>query len=1025
MKNIFILFFILLLGRSIAHSQTTSYVFDPILMDQGHINDIMRDSEGFIWISTQDGLTKYNGSQFIQYNYNRKDRNSIPHNYVWTTFEDSRKNIWVGLFGGGLCLFDKVTNKFYQHDQNGYTTRHGIRVIDQFNDSTIIVGTDHGLYLFDLDSYSFDSDTTFQHNQYQAGLFHTHSVSIIQQNILVAGENGGYILTPHTNQVLKINLEHEGYLDVRYLHKIENNKVFLADNNYFSIAEYNATTNKFTIQQKYKSNTPLTINDISPKDNDQILIMAEEGIFILDFTYNTLQQIPSDQPELNNLSDKVAYCIETIEPDLKWIGTKTKIYEYSEKSSPFKHILSEELCGSAILGLTEDDNGNLWVATRKGLGRIQDFDKGIENWKYFCYDQNSNPEMKNNYLLNVSEIEGQLYVGYRKYGFALLTLGKEDNVLFESPPPLIHAMTKNGSVSNFMLDQDKYIWVSTSGNGVIKWNSRDPTDAYQYKNKDGQHNILSHNYTFGFEELDSAWVAVATATGISVIHKKSDSTYQILSGRDSLNLSGNFIMDFERDHEGRLWVCTDGGVNLWNTDNTFQSWTTNEGLPNDVVYGMLNFENEQWVSTNKGLVRINNLRSPSFSTYTKEDDVLNNEHNQFSFYKSKNNELCFGGKKGITVFNPKDIQPNTNVSIPVIENFKLFNQNGSTKNSTHINYISELILDYNQNFLTFELASLSYYKSEQNQYRYKLHPLNEDWIYLESRNFISLNGLAPNNYLLSIQSSNNDGIWGNQTKELAIIIKKPIYNRWYAWLVYILILSGIIYSFYRMKISHIKNLAIVREEERANIRERSAQDFHDEVGSLITKLSLMNQYALSNIDQADDENISILNKMQVNIQKIRTGMKDFIWVLDPSKDSLQSSIIRIKTIGNDLFEHTQTTFQCIVSQNLDQSVELNGVQRRQLILFIKEVLHNIVKHANAKKCVVTIQVDPHMLKFIIEDDGIGFDLASYKAGMGLKSMHIRAKKMNGQVVVKSDKGSGTTITLNLLPTQMGYRISQQ
>ena len=90
------------------------------------------------------------------------------------------------------------------------------------------------------------------------------------------------------------------------------------------------------------------------------------------------------------------------------------------------------------------------------------------------------------------------------------------------------------------------------------------------------------------------------------------------------------------------------------------------------------------------------------------------------------------------------------------------------------------------------------------------------------------------NYNLSIQSSNNDGIWGSEIKSMDILIKRPIYSRWYAWLIYGLILLSLIYAFYKMKINHITNLSKAREEERTKIRERSARDFHDEVGSLVT-----------------------------------------------------------------------------------------------------------------------------------------------------------------------------------------------
>jgi len=1010
----FIALLLLLLWGSI-NGQTPKAIFQPISLDQGHVNDLMRDSEGFIWISTQDGLTKYNGTHFIQYNYDRKDEYSLAQNYVWQTFEDSRKNIWIGLFGGGLCRYDKQKDLFHRYDDFGTIADHGIRSFDQLDDSTLVVGTDHGLYLYDLDSFSFIEDSTFIAQQFAQGMVHSHDLEVHGEDVIITGENGGYIATPRTKQVIPIDTSILQMGKIGFVQRLENGHYLFSDMQTFVEAKYSPESKHFHPIHSLSHNLSIVVNDVSPGKDDQILVASESGLFTLNIKDKSLQAIPHDQPEMNNLVDKVAYCIAEVEPDLKWIGTKTNIYAFSERKRPFHQILSDQLCGSAILGMTEDREGNLWVATRRGLGRILNFQKTADQWKYICYDQETNPELRNAYILNVKPIGNQLLVGYRKKGFSILDVQQNTKVRFLNPPQAIDALTKNGSVSNFLLDSKNNVWISTSGNGVVKWPLNDPEKVHQYINEDGKSDILSHNYTFGFEEINEDWIAVATASGITMIHQSRDTTYQIHSSHDSLSLSGNFIMDFHRDHNNQLWVCTDGGVNLWKRDNTFTSWTKNDGLPNDVIYGMLEHENELWVSSNKGLTRIQNTSPPGFKTFSTDDDVLNEEHNQFSFYRTQSGHLLFGGKAGITRFDPSEIMANPIDATPVIESFLLFNKTGSDRIENHINYTDKLVLDHDENFLSFELSSLSHYKSNQNQYRYRLSPLNEEWIEIGSRNFISLNGLAPGTYTLSIQSSNNDGIWGSTTKDLEIIINRPIYTRWYAWLSYALILLGIVYIFYRMRVNHITHLAKAREEERTKIRERSAKDFHDEVGSLITKLSLLNQYLLSDMPQDARENISILHKMQSNIQRIRTGMKDFIWVLDPNKDALESTIIKIREIGNDLFEHTGIKFQCQVSDKVQTEMPLNGVQRRQLVLLLKEAFHNIVKHAEAKVCRVQIDQKNTKLIVIIRDDGRGFDTSDYKPGYGIKSIRERARKMNGKLTIESTLEDGTILTV-FMPT---------
>ena len=1010
MRYIVVILFLLSFDGILCQDSNT--VFKPISLDQGHINDIMRDSEGFIWISTQDGLTKYNGNKFIQYNYDRKNVHSIAHNYVWCTFEDNRQNIWVGLFGGGLCRLDKVKNKFFRYDDFRDIADHGIRTLRQLDDSTLVVGTDYGLHLFNLNQDRFYTDTTFLRRQFEAGLFHSHSMEIEGEDILIAGENGGYILTPYSRQVKKMDVSISKSSEIKFLKRLSNGRYFISNLKEFLELEYLKNQKDFKVVRSLKKPFQIGVNDVSEDQNGRLLLASEEGLYKISFEDKRIDPIPHNRPEINKLEDKVAYCIEVIEQNIKWIGTKTHIYEFDQRKSAFQHILNEKLCGSAILGIREDDSGNLWVGTRRGLSRIKHFNQPQKEWEYQCFDRSSNPEMRNDYILNIGVFEDRILVGYRQKGFAIVNINKDDRISFLEPPEVVDRLTRTGSVSNFHLDVDGEIWISTSGNGVVKWNPNS-NEAIQYKNTDGKPKVVSHNYLFGFEEVDENWMAVASAGGISMIHKKVDSTYQIYGGSDSLQMSGNFVMDFHRDKKNQLWVCTDGGINLWKEDNTFRSWTKNEGLPNDVVYGMLESGDELWISSNRGLTRIQNESSPKFKTFSIEDDILNEEHNQFSFYKSTKGEFYFGGKSGITFFDPSNISSNSQDAKTVIEDFFLFNENGASRLNTHINYTDELVLNHNENFLSFDLASLSYFKSDQNKYRYQLMPLNDAWIDMYERSFFSLSGLAPGKYNLAIQSSNNDGIWGSETKNINIIIRHPIYARWYAWLLYFLVLTGLIYAYYKMKLNHITHVTRAREEERTKIRERSARDFHDEVGALVTKLSLLNQYLLSDTPVEQKENIRTLNKMQSNIQRIRLGMKDFIWVLDPNKDSLNSTIIKIKEIGNDLFEHADIKFQCQAGINVDQNLELNGVQRRQLILLIKEALHNVVKHSDAKNCHIEISQSGQYLEFVVRDDGRGFITENKSNGYGLKSMRQRARKMKANVTINSAINMGTKILIQI------------
>ena len=160
-----ILIITLLSAQFLLSQMPHDFSFVKYDLDQGHTNHILRDSEGYIWLSTQDGLSQYNGSKFKQYNKELDDPGSLSNNYVWLTFEDNSNRLWVGTFGSGLDLFDKRKQTFKNFKVEGSYLNteqaNSVRAIVQMNQGIIAVGTDDGLHLFDVESERFITDSLF------------------------------------------------------------------------------------------------------------------------------------------------------------------------------------------------------------------------------------------------------------------------------------------------------------------------------------------------------------------------------------------------------------------------------------------------------------------------------------------------------------------------------------------------------------------------------------------------------------------------------------------------------------------------------------------------------------------------------------------------------------------------------------------------------------------------------------------------------------------------------------------------
>ena len=117
------------------------------------VNCILKDSRGFMWFGTQEGLNKYDGVNMTVYRHNPDDDNSLSNNFIYYLYEDDKGILWICTYGGGLEAFDRRTNKF-THFRNDPKLKNSIssdmvRCIAKDKDGTYWVGTDDGLNSFD------------------------------------------------------------------------------------------------------------------------------------------------------------------------------------------------------------------------------------------------------------------------------------------------------------------------------------------------------------------------------------------------------------------------------------------------------------------------------------------------------------------------------------------------------------------------------------------------------------------------------------------------------------------------------------------------------------------------------------------------------------------------------------------------------------------------------------------------------------------------------------------------------------
>ncbi|MCP5104227.1 MAG: histidine kinase, partial [bacterium] len=229
----------------------------------------------------------------------------------------------------------------------------------------------------------------------------------------------------------------------------------------------------------------------------------------------------------------------------------------------------------------------------------------------------------------------------------------------------------------------------------------------------------------------------------------------------------------------------------WNPEtDSFSYYTTKDGLPNDVIYGIIeDSRGNLWLSTNDGLSRFS-PQQKKFKNYGFDDGLQSNEFNTLAYFKNKKGEMFFGGVGGLNYFYPESVKGNPFRPPVVITEFKKFNK--SVKFPKDIAYVKEIQLPYDENFISFEFAALDFSAPHKNRYRYMLEGVDKEWIDTETplANYTELKG---GKYVFRVNGSNSDGTWSEEGASVKIVIIPPFWQTlWFQVLMVVLLMAAIL-----------------------------------------------------------------------------------------------------------------------------------------------------------------------------------------------------------------------------------------
>jgi len=905
--------FILLFSQN-NYSQQLDLEFNHLTVENGlsqsSANSIIQDSLGLIWIGTQNGLNQFNSYETQWYKKNLSDTNSLSSSNILSLYKAKNEIFWIGSINGlnsynwQLNIFKKYNYKEFQN--NSATQQKVVSITEDINQhiwfcsNTVLINfnpknSQHDTYT--LDSFPVVSPTSLTIN----------ALTLDTNNYLWIGTSDGlFYLEPGSHHIKSFtelfpnqNIpENINITDVKssVFNKniiwigTANNGLYEMHNNNGDFIHLLDTINAW-------------VNCLDETKTD-LWIGTNNGLI----QYNkTIKRFYTFNVELNNnksLNDNYILSILNDNSGILWIGTLVGGVNYANTNPKLFQLYrlnttKNSLFSRSVVSIIEDSDSNIWVGTDKG------FYKYMANNKEPLYSKNINKKVDDNTYFRFQcffeDSTKNIWIGTSNNGIYKYDM---KNDLYSKIPVFSkfnNKLIKKLIVYSISMDKNKQIYFCSSA-GILMY-SKEKNKAILEKNKVNTEIYINH-YDIRSMYIDSNYCFWIGTYGNGLIRwQKPKNKLTIFTNKlDNVkSIAANSTKSFKEDYLGNLWIGTSGGLNKLNASDkykenpVFELYSIKQGLPDETIYGILEYNKNLWVSTNKGIFSFN-LQTKEIVNYSVENGLQSNEFNANSCFKNKNNKMFFGGVNGFNTFYPYKIEQSKSISTIVITEVRINNKliivNPNSTFKKSINISKKINLYPNDKSLNIKFTALNYTAEYLTKYAYQLVGFDENWIYTNSRMPVAnYTNLDPGNYTLKIKSTNTTGVWVDNVIKIKINVHPPFWKTiWFKVIIMIslaLILYFIIWLRYRVIVlqkDELEEIVKNRTNDLINLNEK-LEEKQSEILQQSEELKQIN-YKLKN---NQDELVRQKNELEKYKNQLEEIVKERTKELEKAKNKAEES----------------------------------------------------------------------------------------------------------------------------------------
>lgn len=970
-RNWYILLILGFVGFNTFSQDIEHYTLSDGLTHQ-HVYKTFQDKDGYLWVGTWGGLSRFDGHSFTSFKHNPDNPLSIYGDVVHQIKEDQKGDLWV-LSRDGLSKFNPQTENFTRLKPIHPYKEKTRRAIKQFfidKNNLIWMLTKYDLYVY---------------NQEKEIFFFVDIQEVYSED--------GY-MWEDTNGIWLISSKGMYFFDLNTL----------------------ALKKKATKTEAIKA-MDFTID--TEVKNISGVIKLSNGLFLARFNRNGIMQINTTTQSYEIISDTekcntqnwgwINFLFES-EPGEIYIGTENSgilIFDPSTSTFLDNSLFNEELGSQTVYSIFRDNQKNLWVGTINGLYK---FRLPALHFDYWFFDRGGSNSINPNKVsaINLDEPTNSLWVGTRSAGLKMVDLTNKTQKSIAQPQINGVLIGDNNVSSIFILNKeellvgyDSMLWLYNPRSEsfsefkpVLKWARtifRDKEDRLWITDVDSLTIAEYKSGEYCFRTMPHSDFGANESYMSSIIEDKNGqmwlgSTYGLVEFNETNPSASSIyippgsepepiVFSICEANDGIFWLGTiRNGIYAFNpkTKDFTRHYCDTSGLINNSVYAIMDdMKGNLWMSTQSGIARLN-LQSHAITNISTSQGLPFHEFNSGAFYKAPNGKMYFGGEGGVIAFYPDSLIETVYETPLVIHSIN--SKRGKLPFQYPIVTGNEIVLKYDENSLEIYFGCLDYRSAKDRTYKYKLSGINNNWIVVTGNDRAAhFYNIDPGKYTFEIQSSYKN--WSMQKEKFKLNIEvenKPLMQRgsFQISILAALLLSLVAALLLRLKnINMKKEMSIVRLEREANLSTLNFLKTQMNPHFIFNTLSAINSFVLTN-------NIRSANKY---LTTFATLMRE---ILESSKNEFVTIESEISTLRKYLLlQQLRFPDKFEFEFKVRPEVSIKKIPP----MLIQPFLENSVEHAFKEMkvpglLIVEFSIVDNSLICVVKDNGVGMSGSETKPG---------------------------------------------